>query len=91
MDAGADAERKRLRWRCRRGMRELDVLLERYLRDAWPTASPERRAAFRSLLELADPDLADLCLGRAHATDPARHALIGEITYLRELSGGRPV
>jgi antitoxin CptB len=48
----------RLRWRCRRGTRELDVLLERYLDGAWAQASSEQRAAFEQLLELPDPLLA---------------------------------
>ena len=88
MDA---AELNRLRWRCRRGMRELDVLLERYLRDHWPAADPGRRATFLRLLELPDPELADLCLGRAAAADPGLAAVVGEITHFAELSAGAPV
>lgn|GEM_PF-266766 len=55
----------RLRWACRRGMRELDVLLERYLQQHWSKASLGQREAFESLLVLNDPDLAALCLGNA--------------------------
>jgi antitoxin CptB len=49
---------RRLAWRCRRGMRELDVLLERFLHDGYSVASSSDRAAFEQLLELQDPDLA---------------------------------
>ena len=38
-------------------MRELDELLVRYLEDDYPTASSDDKAAFRSVLALADPDL----------------------------------
>ena len=51
------SEKSRLRWQCRRGMRELDELLVRYLEDDYPTASSDDKAAFRAVLELADPDL----------------------------------
>jgi antitoxin CptB len=84
----AAAELNRLRWRCRRGMRELDVLLERYLRDHWPGADAGRRQAFQALLDLPDPELADLCLGRTIASDAALAAIVGEITHVAELSAG---
>jgi len=70
-----------LRWRCRRGMRELDVLLERYLANCWAAASDARRREFLILLELADPDLSAFCLGRA-APPPELAALIGELRVL---------
>ena len=35
-----ELEFKRLRWRCRRGMRELDQLLVRYLEREWQQAQP---------------------------------------------------
>ena len=54
----------RLRWRCRRGMRELDVLLLRYLEQEYPAASAAERAAFAQLLELQDPDVFGYLVGR---------------------------
>jgi antitoxin CptB len=47
----------RLRWQCRRGMRELDLLLLRYLEREYPTASSNAQRAFERLLELTDPEL----------------------------------
>ena len=41
----------RLRWQCRRGMRELDVVLERWLEARYPSAPEPERRAFRTLLE----------------------------------------
>jgi antitoxin CptB len=80
VEGGADPELKRLRWRCRRGMRELDVLLERYLRDRWPTAPAGRRQAFVGLLELPDPELAALCLQGSVTPVAELAGLIAEIT-----------
>ena len=47
----------RIRWQCRRGMRELDELLMGYLESAYATASEPEKAAFRKLLALPDPAL----------------------------------
>ena len=51
------SEDSRLRWQCRRGMRELDELLVRYLEQRYPTDSEADKAAFREVLTLADPEL----------------------------------
>jgi antitoxin CptB len=93
VQGAADPELNRLRWRCRRGLRELDVLLERYLAERWPTAPAGRRAAFRALVELPDPELAALCL-RSAVTPVTEYAeLIAEITEppRSELSAAAPV
>lgn len=67
MDA---AEAGRLAWRCRRGMRELDELLARYLRERWPAADDAERAVFEQIIALPDPELAAYLLGRESAPDP---------------------
>jgi len=69
-----------LRWRCRRGMRELDVLLTRYVDEQYASASAEHRQAFRSLLNSQDPLIYDYFLGRQTPSDPALLSLIGRIT-----------
>ena len=50
-------------------MRELDVLMTRYLDDRYPTASSEQQAAFVRLLELPDPELLAYVTGRATPDD----------------------
>ena len=49
--------RPSLRWRQRRGMKELDVLLERYYQHHYESSGGEERAAFARLLEREDPDI----------------------------------
>ncbi|MEZ5564408.1 MAG: succinate dehydrogenase assembly factor 2 [Gammaproteobacteria bacterium] len=69
-------ELARLRWRCRRGMRELDVLLLRYLDHEYSSAAPAAQAAFESLLSAQDPEIVDLLAGRLKAEDSAVNAII---------------
>jgi len=64
------SELLRLRWLCRRGMKELDVVMSSYLERHYESASTADRDRFRKLLELPDPDLYDLLLGRSEVTDP---------------------
>ncbi len=66
----------RLAWRCRRGMKELDLVLMRYLRERWPVADEKERAQFETLLELPDPLLAAWLMGNAPPPDEATAALL---------------
>ena len=54
----------KLRWRCRRGMKELDLLTLGYLERHYPTATPDEQQAFADLLELQDPVLMGYMVGR---------------------------
>lgn len=73
------SEGDRLRWRCRRGMRELDVLLTRYLDQHYGEASCDEQAAFRRLLDAPDPDLFSLCMGRADTEDGFEQVVVGRL------------
>jgi antitoxin CptB len=59
----------RLRWHCRRGMRELDVLLLSYLENEYPQATAEDRRAFVAILDLPDPQILGYLLDRAQPQD----------------------
>jgi antitoxin CptB len=63
-------------------MRELDVMLTRYLDRVWATASPGERDAFVQLVELQDPDLFGYLVGRA---TPAEESQLAVITCIRRL------
>ena len=82
MTAPADFNMARLRWRCRRGMRELDVMLTRYLDQVWATASPTERDAFLKLVDLQDPDLFGYLVGRATPAEESQRAIIACIRRL---------
>jgi succinate dehydrogenase flavin-adding protein (antitoxin of CptAB toxin-antitoxin module) len=60
-------------------MKELDVLLERYVRSRLSEATSEERQALTSLLELPDPVLWDYLFGHAAAPEPPLAALVAAI------------
>ena len=68
-------ELRKLEWRCRRGMKELDILLVRYVRERLSAASSAERDAFAEFLELPDPDIARYLLAGDVPDDP-RHAAL---------------
>ncbi len=80
-----DAERlelQKLRWRSRRGMRELDQLMERYLARRWLEADAAERAVFDRLLACEDDRLWRWFLGYETAEDADLHAIVERIRAL---------
>ncbi len=53
----------RLKWQCRRGTKELDLLLQRYLEMGYLAADEEEKALFVELLELEDDELLAVLMG----------------------------
>lgn len=76
MPADDEAELRRLRWRCRRGMRELDQLMLRYLDQRWRQAGVEERVTFERLLEVEDDRLWRWFMGRETPQEKDLHALV---------------
>jgi antitoxin CptB len=77
----SNAELSRLKWRCRRGMRELDVLLERFLERQYSVASSEIQLAFARLLSLPDPEIFALILGRQITENPELRDVIQRLRH----------
>ncbi len=65
-----------VRWRCRRGKKELDVLLGRFLERHLASLGAAQRAALERLLALEDDDLLDLALGRVAPVDADTAAVL---------------
>jgi antitoxin CptB len=61
-------------------MRELDVLLERYLRERYPCAPAAEQQAFEALLDLPDPELLDCVMRRQVPADPHWAHVIAKLT-----------
>ena len=53
----------RLRWQCRRGMLELDLLLQPFVEKNYTRLSETSQAAFRELLNYPDQELQEILLG----------------------------
>jgi len=72
----------KLRWRCRRGTLELDLVLRRYLETRFSTADRAEQQAFLALLEQEDDELIRYLLGQLNPPDPALAALVSRIRAL---------
>ena len=59
-----------LRWRCRRGLLELDLVFSRFLDAHLEQLDADQRDALARLLELPDNDLWGMVCGRLEAPDP---------------------
>ncbi|MGA9422030.1 MAG: succinate dehydrogenase assembly factor 2 [Rhodanobacteraceae bacterium] len=79
------SDSSRLRWRCRRGTRELDVLLGWWLDERYPMADSAAREDFAALLDAPDPDLWDWLIGRGEPENPRLGALVDEIRNCRRV------
>lgn len=77
-----DVEFKRLHWRCRRGMRELDQLLERWLDREWRQSPTPQRDVFLRLLDSEDDRLWRWFLGHESPDDVEIAALVERIRTL---------
>lgn len=77
-----EAELRKLRWRCRRGMRELDQLLERWLDREWRQSPTSQRDVFLRLLDTEDDTLWRWFLGHESPGDVEIAALVERIRTL---------
>ncbi|WP_374473385.1 succinate dehydrogenase assembly factor 2 [Arenimonas sp.] len=77
-----DAELRRLRWRCRRGMRELDQLMLRYLDGRWAAADEAERSLFLRLLDTEDDKLWRWFMGRERPEDSGLDGIVQRIIDL---------
>jgi antitoxin CptB len=86
MERAVPRELGKLRWRCRRGIKELDVLLLRYVEEQYREAPSADQEAFRALLDAPDPLIYAYCLGGERPTSPLLSNVIQRITRGRGLS-----
>ena len=69
----------KLRWQCRRGTKELDFLLQRYLDSGYLLTDEEEKALFVELLTLEDDELIGVLLGELEVETKAMKILVGKI------------
>ncbi|MGH8215672.1 MAG: succinate dehydrogenase assembly factor 2 [Rhodanobacteraceae bacterium] len=82
--AVSDDHLKRLRWRCRRGTRELDALLGGWLESRRDSIDEAQISAFDALLDQQDPVLWDWLTGHAEPPRADWQAIVADI---RERAG----
>ncbi len=59
-----DEEVRRLSWRCRRGLLELDIVLQRFSQNHVATLNVQELLVFDSLLDLPDNEFLDVVTSR---------------------------
>ena len=69
----------KLQWQCRRGTKELDLLLQRYLDSGYLVADDEEKALFVELLKLEDDDLVAVLMGELEVKPGELKLLIEKI------------
>jgi len=62
---------KEIIWKCRRGTKELDVLMSGFYYNYYKTASKSQKEAFIKLLSYEDPKINDLLLNKIYSKDIA--------------------
>lgn len=74
-------QRERLRWRCRRGLLELDILLQRFLDQHYTELDERQLITFETLLSLPDNELWDIISSKK---EPANDNLKPLLTLLQQ-------
>lgn len=67
---------KKLHWKCRRGMKEMDILFEHYLYDHYQTADAAHQQAFEQMCDMQDPLIADYLFERRRPDEAAVSEII---------------
>lgn len=69
----------KLPWLTRRGIKELDIILQAYLEADYPAATEEEQQAFARLLDYQDPDILDRLFHGVADSDTAIAALVEKL------------
>ena len=75
----------KLRWRCRRGLLENDLFVERFFQRFAPSLTPEQAEGLMKLMDLADNDLLDLLLGRQEPDGDMSQGAVPEVLRMLRL------
>ncbi|MDO8811353.1 MAG: succinate dehydrogenase assembly factor 2 [Gallionella sp.] len=70
---------ERARWRARRGLLELDIVLGRFIEAHYAQLDEAGRQAFEVLLDMPDNPLWDMITGRLDAAPGEQQALLEKI------------
>lgn len=72
-------EARKIKWKCRRGMLELDILLERFYKNQFQILTAEEKKIFNRLLDEPDPLLYNWLLGHEIPSSPQFQSLVNKI------------
>lgn len=77
--SAAKSSMAELRWQCRRGMLELDLLLNRFLETQYSQLDATRRETFVTLLSYPDQTLYELLMDKMASSNPAIAEIVKNI------------
>ncbi|MES2958457.1 MAG: succinate dehydrogenase assembly factor 2 [Pseudomonadota bacterium] len=80
----------RLKWRCRRGLLENDLFIERFFRRHEAALTLGQAAGLTALMDLPDNDLLDLLLARCEPTAPLDCAEVRDVLAQMRTEGRTP-
>ena len=72
-------ELERVRWRCRRGLLELDIVLGRFIEQYYAGMDEAQKAIFEALLDMPDTELWDMIAGKTPAPQDSEHFAMLEL------------
>lgn len=80
-----EAERSRLLWRCRRGIREMDIVLQTFLNESFDSLSDSDKNSFIQLLDEPDLDILNWIMGKDEPDDTGIKNIIQLIRKSRKI------
>jgi antitoxin CptB len=85
-----ERELSKLKWRCRRGLLENDLFIDRFFRRFEETLTTRQAAGLMTLMDLADNDLLDLLLGRTQPQGRFEDSDLPSVQEVLSLLRSRP-
>lgn len=77
------SKQSRLAWRCRRGIKEMDLVCQRFLEQEYPRIGEQERQLFERILDENDLDILDWILERSQPEDSDYLPLIEKFRQLK--------
>jgi antitoxin CptB len=77
--------KSRLLWRCRRGIKEMDIILQDFVDNSYEQLSNENKNAFSNLLDEQDLDILNWIMGKDEPTDSKLIGIINIIKISRNI------
>ncbi len=84
-DSLSSAALSKLRWRCRRGLLENDLFIERFFNQYADALTVGQARGMYELMELADNDLLDVLLGRPHTQEVTQDPRVQSVLHLMKV------
>lgn len=79
------SERSRILWRCRRGIKEMDILFEKFMEQCYESLHDDEKKAFEKFLDESDLDILAWIMNKSETDNPAYKILVGHFQKLDDI------